>query len=276
MKSILKRIFLLLSLLGIWTPLINTDEFEKGWCHEQQRELEIETRCEIKELYISITSDPTQSGSDYLIQCVQTKCGNGTYDKATQILTFTMTFNHTIHSGKYLLVKIICSNGTEKNEPYLLKPCGFTAHAVHNDTHIKVSCEHDSFNYSSTGMTIKEKNNKGEDNIYATCLMLRTILTVRCTHGATALSSGVEYTLPYTSGMVLMCELDRQVINVTVEQQTSTGASTSTGSTEITGMSTSPTIGRTGEAADTSCGNTNQICVLIHIVSITLYDIVKI
>ncbi|XP_056003382.1 uncharacterized protein LOC130046666 isoform X1 [Ostrea edulis] len=287
MKRMLERIiFLFFSLPGIWTPLIKTDEFEQGWCHEQQRELEIETKCEINVLYISVTSDPTQSDDNYLVQCFQTKCINGIYNEMTQILTFNMTFIHTMHAGKYLLVEINCSDGTEKNESYLLKPCvsGFRAHAVHNDTHIKVSCEHDSFNYSSTGMIIK-----GEENSYATCLRSTTTLTIWCTPGATALANGVEYTLQYTPGMVLMCELDGQVINVTVEQHTSkspstrntgkTGASTSssTGRTGETGASTSPTTGSTGKTAGKmSCSNTNQICFLIHIVSIILYHIVKI
>ncbi|XP_056003384.1 uncharacterized protein LOC130046666 isoform X2 [Ostrea edulis] len=228
MKRMLERIiFLFFSLPGIWTPLIKTDEFEQGWCHEQQRELEIETKCEINVLYISVTSDPTQSDDNYLVQCFQTKCINGIYNEMTQILTFNMTFIHTMHAGKYLLVEINCSDGTEKNESYLLKPC--------------------------------------------------------------ALANGVEYTLQYTPGMVLMCELDGQVINVTVEQHTSkspstrntgkTGASTSssTGRTGETGASTSPTTGSTGKTAGKmSCSNTNQICFLIHIVSIILYHIVKI
>ncbi|XP_062594026.1 uncharacterized protein LOC134255512 [Saccostrea cucullata] len=144
------------------------------------------------------------------------------YNSSSGHLVFLTLFNYTHHAGNRLLVKTTCQNNETTQENVLLKPCvrDFRTTAYHNNSHITISCEHESFKMSDSGIRIV-----GLDDL-AHCRWNKVNHTNDCFGEAQALENGFQLIIPYKADMNITCKIDEQSINIKVKERISSTAST--------------------------------------------------
>lgn len=128
------------------------------------------------------------------------------YKRETQILQFCMKFNQTKHSENKMVVK----RNEEIYLTILLLSCkdDFKASAVHNKTHVTVTCEHDAFKFSNSGIEIER-----ESNIVAQCVWSRQCI------GAEAVASGIQFITEYDPKIKYSCAMDGQSVQINYTEQ---------------------------------------------------------
>eukprot|EP00105_Crassostrea_gigas_P016107 XP_011433362.2 PREDICTED: uncharacterized protein LOC105332451 [Crassostrea gigas] len=128
------------------------------------------------------------------------------YKRETQILQFCMKFNQTKHSENKMVVK----RNEEIYLRILLLPCkdDFKASAVHNKTHVTVTCKHDAFKFSNSGIKIEREN-----NIVAQC-----VWSGQCI-GAEAVASGIQLITEYDPKIKYSCAMDGQSVQINNTEQ---------------------------------------------------------
>lgn len=128
------------------------------------------------------------------------------YQRETQILQFCMKFNQTKHSENKMVVK----RNEEIYLTILLLSCkdDFKASAVHNKTHVTVTCEHDAFKFSNSGIEIER-----ESNIVAQCVWSRQCI------GAEAVASGIQFITEYDPKIKYSCAMDGQSVQINYTEQ---------------------------------------------------------
>lgn len=149
---------------GIIAAIINPNVSVKETCDGENICVDIKLEANTSQITVSIIP---QYKSNIFLQCSkrpnkEPKCASDTsvlfkYKRETEILQFCMKFNQTKHSENEMVVK----RNEEDYMRRLLLPCqaDFKAKAVHNKTHVTVTCEHDAFKLSNSGIKIERENN---------------------------------------------------------------------------------------------------------------------
>lgn len=200
--------------------IINKDIIDQGFCHNEHVKLELPVECGS-----NFTASVLHSTDGNLIlQCQHPlhgslNCGaenvTGKYNVSTDIFEIDFRYNETVHGGQQYNISISCNDSSQAIQ-ILLKPClsGFAVNAtLFNESSIIVDCQHSSFNYSKTPLSIQQK----EGNEYGTGSKNDN------TPGCLILRNGLQCVVPYIPGNVYQCYLGGAVYNIdSISNQTAT------------------------------------------------------
>ncbi|XP_062614487.1 uncharacterized protein LOC134276235 isoform X2 [Saccostrea cucullata] len=147
-------------------------------------------------------------GGNEITHCENRKCVNGgQFSGKDNLLNVVFPMDYKSHIDNVLEVSVTCSNGSVFEYELYMVPCiSEFQHTVEcNRTHAQIMCEHNSYNLSKHGMTIK---NLTTGNILGTCW--RQQKSQKC------LPNGAQLILPYVYGQEIQCEMDGQFININI------------------------------------------------------------
>ncbi|XP_061170769.1 uncharacterized protein LOC133180242 [Saccostrea echinata] len=215
--------FVILMNPGILLDVINEDQIENGFCHNDTKRLQVYLDCDLNSTSVTVEGD-----SNYIAHCIKSQNGNvscaesGLYNETYGFLEFTFTFNHSKHAGKSMWINSTCVNGTDHNKNITLFPClsGFTAIATYNKTHVFIVCKHIFFNMSKEISIIDTSS----DDRIETCRWNVNTSTTQCfvqNHGH---PSGIDgFISNCKQGQVFLCSMDGQNVKITPEKVVTSG-----------------------------------------------------
>lgn len=199
-------------LTGNYAAISIPDESVKETCDGETFCVDIELETNTSQIEVFM---PQQQSNSFLwcklrsneeLQCV--KDASVEYKRETESLQFCMKFNRTKHSENEVVVK---RNGDDYRKISLL-PCraGFKVKAIHNKTHVTVTCEHDVFKLSNSGIKIEREN-----NIVAQCKWNKGCIGAE----VLALANGIQFITKYDPKIKYSCAMNGQSVQINDAEQ---------------------------------------------------------
>ncbi|XP_062574840.1 uncharacterized protein LOC134236680, partial [Saccostrea cucullata] len=203
-------LFLTLQVKGNLSVLLNQEELNQGVCDGQMLNANINVTCEFSGARAKI------SGGNEITHCENRICvKGGQFSGKDNLLNVFFPMDYKSHIDNLLEVNVTCSNGSVFKDELLMVPCQSQFHhsVVCNRTHARITCEHNSYNLSKYGMTIK---NFTTGNTLDHCWWREN--SSECFRElAKGIPNGSQLILPYVNGHeVLICEMDGQFVNINI------------------------------------------------------------
>lgn len=238
--------------------IINKAIIDQGFCHNEHVKLELPVECGSNFTASLLYS----TNGNIILQCQHPfhdswTCGaenvTGKYNASTDIFEIDFIYNETLHGGQQYNISIRCNDSSQAIHIFL-EPClsGFVVNAtLFNESSIIVDCQHSSFNYSRSPLSIQQK----EGNEYGTGSKNYH------TPGCLILQNGLQCVVPYTPGNIYQCYLGGAVYNIdSISNQTAT--------THLT-RNTTYTTGTAAKSIDV--GNTQSMLLAILLFAAVIF-----
>ncbi|XP_062597889.1 uncharacterized protein LOC134259313 isoform X1 [Saccostrea cucullata] len=195
-------LFLTLQVVGSSSVFLNQEELSQGVCDGEMLNASIHVTCEFRGARAKIR------GGNEITHCENRICvKGGQFSGKDNILNVFFPMDYKSHIDNVLEVSVTCSNGRVFEYDLHMVPClsQFNHSVGCNRTHVQITCEHNSYNLSKHGMTIKNLTTR---NMLVTCR--RQEKSQEC------IPNGAQLILPYVYGQEIQCEMDGQFLNINI------------------------------------------------------------